>query len=162
VVPKVKSVRLSLISIAKLSFSEDCHLRRLRSTSKTVSELELMSAARIAAASRTGQFEHFRVIHHHSTFVPFIIFLASLLSFGIADGGTFLSLFNISLVVQQVTIIATVGIAPTLIILTAGIDLSVGAILVLSQMVMARLAVQNGLPVEVALATGSSVMPHAA
>lgn len=61
-VPKVKSVRLSLISIAKLSFSVDCHLRRLRSTSKTVFQLELLSAARIAAALRTGHFEHFRVV----------------------------------------------------------------------------------------------------
>lgn len=107
---------------------------------------------------RTPLIKRFQIfIHHHSTFVPFLILLASLLSFGIADGATFLSLFNISLVVQQVTIIATVGIAQTLIILTAGIDLSVGAILVLSHMVMARLAVQNGLPVEVALAAGLAV-----
>jgi fructose transport system permease protein len=101
------------------------------------------------------QFQIF--VHHHSTFVPFIIFLASVLAFGIADGASFLSLFNISLVVQQVTIIAVVGIAQTVIILTAGIDLSVGAILVLSQMVMARLAVQGGLPVEAALALGLTV-----
>jgi fructose transport system permease protein len=58
------------------------------------------------------------------------------------------------LVIQQVTIIAVVGIAQTVIILTAGIDISVGAILVLSQMVMARLAVQGGLPVEAALVVG--------
>jgi fructose transport system permease protein len=96
-------------------------------------------------------------VHHHSTFVPFIIFLASVLAFGIADGASFLSLFNISLVVQQVTIIAVVGIAQTVIILTAGIDLSVGAILVFSQMVMARLAVQGGVPVEAALAVGLTV-----
>ena len=107
---------------------------------------------------RTPLIKRFQIfIHHHSTFVPFIILLASLLSFGMADGTTFLSLFNISLVVQQVTIIATVGIAQTLIILTAGIDLSVGTILVLSHILMARLAVQNGLPVEVALAAGVAV-----
>ncbi len=45
------------------------------------------------------------------------------------------------------TIIGIVGIAQTLIILTAGIDLSVGAIMVLSSVVMGRLAVLNGVPV---------------
>jgi fructose transport system permease protein len=101
------------------------------------------------------QFQIF--VHHHSTFVPFIIFLASVLAFGIEDGANFLSLFNVSLVIQQVTIIAVVGIAQTVIILTAGIDISVGAILVLSQMVMARLAVQGGLPAEAALVVGLAV-----
>jgi fructose transport system permease protein len=96
-------------------------------------------------------------VHHHSTFVPLIIFLATVLAFGIADGTNFLSLFNISLVIQQVTIIAVVGIAQSVIILTAGIDISVGAILVLSQMVMARLAVQGGVPVEAALVAGFAV-----
>ena len=49
--------------------------------------------------------------------------------------------FNLSLVLQQVTIIGMLGIAQTLVILTAGIDLSVGAIMVLSSVVMGRLAV---------------------
>ena len=55
---------------------------------------------------------------------------------------------------QQVTIIAILGMAQTLIILTAGIDLSVGAIMVLSSVIMGRLAVLAGLPVELAFALG--------
>ncbi len=51
--------------------------------------------------------------------------------------------FNLSLILQQVTIIGIVGIAQTLIILTAGIDLSVGAIMVLSSVVMGKLAVDR-------------------
>ena len=51
-------------------------------------------------------------------------------------GAKFFHPFNLSLILQQVTIIGTVGIAQTLIILTAGIDLSVGAIMVLSSVVM--------------------------
>ena len=58
--------------------------------------------------------------------------------------------FNLSLVLQQVTIIGILGIAQTLIILTAGIDLSVGAIMVLSSVVMGRLAVVAGVPIIVA------------
>ena len=47
-----------------------------------------------------------------------------------------------------------VGIAQTLIILTAGIDLSVGAIMVLSSVVMGRLAVVCGVPVPIAFLLG--------
>ena len=42
--------------------------------------------------------------------------------------------------------VGTLAIAQTLIILTAGIDLSVGAVMVLSSMVMAQTTVQAGLP----------------
>src|SRR5690606_6771513 len=62
--------------------------------------------------------------------------------------------FNLSLVLQQVTIIGTLGIAQTLVILTAGIDLSVGAIMVLSSIVMGRLAVVSGVPVWIAFPAG--------
>ena len=44
----------------------------------------------------------------------------------------FLQPGNLSLIVQQVMVVGTLGIAQTLVILTAGIDLSVGAIMVLS------------------------------
>ena len=46
------------------------------------------------------------------------------------------------------------AIAQSLIILTAGIDLSVGAIMVLSSVVMGKLAVQMGLPLPIAFAAG--------
>ena len=69
-------------------------------------------------------------------------------------GGRFFAPFNLSLILQQVTIIGVVGIAQTLIILTAGIDLSVGAIMVLSSVVMGRLAVIAGVPVEIAFGLG--------
>jgi fructose transport system permease protein len=51
---------------------------------------------------------------------------------------------NLSLMTQQTVIVGTLAIAQTLIILTAGIDLSIGAIMVLGQMVMANLAVSAG------------------
>ena len=47
---------------------------------------------------------------------------------------------NLSTVLTQVTIIGILGIAQTLVILTAGIDLSVGVIMVISSVVMGRLA----------------------
>jgi fructose transport system permease protein len=63
----------------------------------------------------------------------------------------------VSLVLQQVTIIGFLGVAQTLIILTAGIDLSVGAIMVLSSVVMGRLAVDFGWPPAISLVMGLAV-----
>jgi fructose transport system permease protein len=96
--------------------------------------------------------QHF--LHGAPTVVPFIVLLLGVLAFSLIVGSRFFAPFNLTLVLQQVTIIAVVGIAQTLIILTAGIDLSVGAILVLSHVVMGRLAIVYGWPVEFAFAAG--------
>lgn len=94
------------------------------------------------------------VLHEFPTIVPFVVLLLGLVVFSATAGTKFLALFNLSLVLQQVTIIATLGIAETLVILTAGIDLSVGVIAILSSIVMGRLAVTMGLPVELAFVAG--------
>jgi fructose transport system permease protein len=54
-------------------------------------------------------------------------------------------------------VVGTLGIAQTLIILTAGIDLSVGAIMVLSSIVMAKLSADSGVPGLLALLIGFGV-----
>jgi len=69
----------------------------------------------------------------------------------------FLEPTNLSLIVQQVMVVGTLGIAQTIIILTAGIDLSVGAIMVLSSIVMAKLSADQGLPGLLALLIGFGV-----
>jgi len=71
------------------------------------------------------------LLHVHPTAVPGVVLIASLVLFGALVGERFFQPFNFSLVLQQVTIIGIVGVAQTLVILTAGIDLSVGAIMVL-------------------------------
>jgi fructose transport system permease protein len=101
------------------------------------------------ALKRVQQF-----LHAYPTTVPFIVLLLGLALFSALVGGRFFHPFNLSLILQQVTIIGIVGIAQTLVILTAGIDLSVGAMMVLSSVVMGRLAVLAGLPVELAFALG--------
>ncbi|WP_296747192.1 ABC transporter permease [Mesorhizobium sp.] len=93
-------------------------------------------------------------LHKHPASIPFFVLSLGLLVFAVGVGRTFFAPFNLSLVLQQVTIIGTLGIAQTLIVLTAGIDLSVGAIMVLSSVVMGRLAVVFGLPPELAFAIG--------
>ncbi len=61
---------------------------------------------------------------------------------------------NFSTVLTQVMVIGIVGIGQTLVILTAGIDLSIGVIMVISSVVMGRLAVYDGVPTFIAFPLG--------
>ena len=61
---------------------------------------------------------------------------------------------NLSLVLQQVMVVGVLAIGQTLIILTAGIDLSCGTVMAFGQIVMTKLAVANGIPPLEALALG--------
>jgi fructose transport system permease protein len=96
-------------------------------------------------------FQHF--LHANPTAAPIMVLLLSVGVFSMTSGN-FLTAFNLSLIIQQVTIIGILGAAQTLIILTAGIDLSVAAIMVLSYMIMARLGVEGGAPDVVAVLLG--------
>jgi len=66
----------------------------------------------------------------------------------------FLTGNNFSLIVQQVVVVGTLAIGQTLIILTAGIDLSNGMIMAFTQVLMANLFVQNGVPPFLAITLG--------
>jgi fructose transport system permease protein len=61
---------------------------------------------------------------------------------------------NLSLVLQQVMVVGVLAIGQTLVILTAGIDLSVGTVMALGQIVMTKLAVVSGMPALPALLLG--------
>ena len=104
--------------------------------------------------SPLARFHHF--LHANPTAAPVVVLVASCLVFGVA-ADNFFSAFNLSLIIQQVTVIGILGAAQTLVILTAGIDLSVAAIMVLSYMVMARLAVQGDVPTLLAILIGCAV-----
>jgi fructose transport system permease protein len=64
---------------------------------------------------------------------------------------------NLSLITQQVMVVGVLAIGQTLIILTAGIDLSCGLVMALGSMVMTKLAVESGLPVPLAILCGVGV-----
>jgi len=64
---------------------------------------------------------------------------------------------NLSLILQQVTVVGVIAIGQTLVILTAGIDLSCGMVMALGGIVMTKLAVQAGLPTPLAVAAGVAV-----
>jgi fructose transport system permease protein len=66
----------------------------------------------------------------------------------------FLTGSNLSLILQQVMVIGTLAIGQTLIILTAGIDLSCGTVMAFGQIVMTKLAVDSGVPPLLAILLG--------
>ena len=93
-------------------------------------------------------------LHQTPSLVPLIVLLLSVLIFGLLLGSKFFSPFAMTLILQQVQIVGIVAAAQSIVILTAGIDLSVGAIMVLSSVVMGQFTFRYGLPVEVAIAAG--------
>ncbi len=95
-------------------------------------------------------------IRANPTVIPLMVLLISIFFFGLI-APRFMSPGALSIVMQQVTVTGFVALAQTLIILTAGIDLSVGVILVVSMIVMGRLAVINDVPVILAIAAGMAV-----
>ena len=96
--------------------------------------------------------QHF--LHAYPTTVPFLVLVIGIFIFSFIVGSKFFAPFNLSLILQQVTIIAILGIAQTLVILTAGIDLSVGVIMILSSVVMGRTCVVYGVPLAIAFPLG--------
>jgi len=69
----------------------------------------------------------------------------------------FLTSQNFALILQQVMVVAVIAIGQTLIILTAGIDLSCGMIMALGGIVMTKVAADYGLSAPVAIACGIAV-----
>jgi fructose transport system permease protein len=85
------------------------------------------------------------LLHANPTLGPLAVLLIAVVAFSVLNQ-RFFSAANLSLVLAQVTVIAVLALGQTLIILTAGIDLSVGAIAVFSSILMATLATKIGLP----------------
>ncbi len=94
------------------------------------------------------------VLHSNQAAVPLIVLILSVAIFGVLVGGKFFNAFSLTLIIQQVAIVGIVGAAQTLVILTAGIDLSVGAVMVLSSVVMGQFAFRYNIPVPLAILCG--------
>jgi fructose transport system permease protein len=93
------------------------------------------------------------VLHAHPVLGPVAVLVLAIAAFSVVSE-RFLFPANLGLVLAQVTVIAVLALGQTLIILTAGIDLSVGAIAVFSSILMANLATKVGLPGILALVVG--------
>jgi fructose transport system permease protein len=89
-----------------------------RNTSETVASFEHHSRGAL------DRVQHF--LHRFPTMVPVIVLVLSVIAFGLISPN-FFSAFNLSLILQQVAVVGTLAAAQSLVILTAGIDLAVGA-----------------------------------
>jgi fructose transport system permease protein len=92
-------------------------------------------------------------LRNYPTMVPALVLLVSIAAFSVL-APRFFGMGALSTVLKQVTVTGFIALAQTLVILTAGIDLSVGAILVLCSLIMGNLAVVSGVPVLIAVVIG--------
>lgn len=112
------------------------------STSSPYAELKAPTTARrLLTAPTTG---------------PLVALLLACVFFSVSTE-QFLTGGNFSLIVQQVMVVGTLAIGQTLIILTAGIDLSCGAVMAFGSIMIAKMAAEGSLPPLLAIALGIGV-----
>lgn len=108
--------------------------------------------ANTGVAAKTGGFKLSGLLHS-----PLALPLAGLIVVCILMGlasDNFFSLNNIMNVLRQVSVVGILAVGMTFVILTGGIDLSVGAVMALVGTLSAGLMVNTGLPASVALPAG--------
>jgi len=84
---------------------------------------------------------------------PFVALVLTMAFFSLKSD-RFLDAQNLSLILQQVMVVGVLAIGQTLVILTAGIDLSCGTVMAFGQVIMTKLAIENGLDPLLAIALG--------
>jgi ribose transport system permease protein len=72
------------------------------------------------------------------------VLLLIVAAFSLAAGGKFLSTSNFSLISQNIAVWAVLGVGMTFVIITSGIDLSIGSVLVFSSVVAAKVMQSSG------------------
>ncbi len=94
-----------------------------------------------------------QLLHRRPELSPMLVLVLAAIVFGLIND-RFLQPGNLSLILQQVAIVGALAIGQTLIILTAGIDLSVGAIMILSTVTIGTLVADQGVSPLLALLAG--------
>lgn len=120
-----------------------------------------MSEVQSAASDPAERFLHrqtpiqrvHHVLHAYPAISPAVVLALACVVFGLLNPRFYLP-ENLSLIAQQVAVVGALAIGQTLIILTAGIDLSLGAVMVFTSIVMASSVVNFGMPGPVALVVG--------
>jgi len=92
-------------------------------------------------------------LHQTPAAVPMIVLIVALIIFGLLSPNFFKAM-TLSTILQQIAIVGIIGCAQTVVILTAGIDLSVGAIAVFSSVLMGQMTFRYGIPAPLAIVIG--------
>ena len=114
-------------------------------------------AAGVAALQRSktplDRIQH--ALHRYPVLSPAFVLLAACVVFTIFGKGRFQRPDTIGIMLQQTAVLATLAIGQTLIVLTAGVDLAVGTAMLLTHLVIAKLAADQGVPSLLALLIGA-------
>lgn len=92
-------------------------------------------------------------LHQTPSAVPMIVLVVSVIVFAVLSQN-FFKATTMSTILQQIAIVGILGVAQTLVVLTAGIDLSVGAIAVFSSVLMGQMTFRYGVPAPLAILIG--------
>ncbi|MCA8880663.1 MAG: ABC transporter permease [Rhodobacteraceae bacterium] len=92
-------------------------------------------------------------LHQTPSAVPMIVLLLSIVIFGLL-AGNFFRAGTLSLILQQIAVVGILGCAQSIVILTAGIDLSVGAMAVFSSVIMGMFTFRYGIPSPISVLIG--------
>lgn len=92
-------------------------------------------------------------LHQTPSAVPMIVLVVAIVIFGLLSEN-FFKAGTLSTILQQIAIVGILGCAQSVVVLTAGIDLSVGAIAVFSSVLMGQLSFRYGLPAELSILIG--------
>ncbi|WP_405875595.1 MULTISPECIES: ABC transporter permease [unclassified Streptomyces] len=125
-------------------------------TTQVGSEATPAAAAELLNRPATVSQRIHSVLHRQPALSPAIVLVLASLVFALFND-RFYQPQNLSLVAQQAAVVGSLAVGQTLIILTAGIDLSIGAVMVLSSLMMSKLVADQGLPGGLALLVGAVV-----
>ncbi|PIE06630.1 MAG: ABC transporter permease [Rhodobacterales bacterium] len=116
------------------------------------------AAANVAEfEEETGALRRFQnVLHGTPSLVPMIVLATSLIVFGILEENFFRA-GTLTLIMQQITVVGILGVAQSLVILTAGIDLSVGAFAVFSSVIMGQFTFRYGIHPALSILIGLAI-----
>ena len=92
-------------------------------------------------------------LHKYPFLVPLIVMIVAVIIFGLINPN-FYRVNTLSVILQQVGIVGILGVAQAIVIITAGIDLSVGAMLVFITVIMGQFTFRYGIPAEISILIG--------
>lgn len=93
-----------------------------------------------------------------SSYMIYFVLIIMVIAISILSGGKFLKITNILNVLRQVTITGTLAIGMTLVLITGGIDLSVGSVMAIAGVVAADLAhIDGSLPLSISIIVGVGI-----
>lgn len=96
-------------------------------------------------------------LHRYPVISPTLVLLISGIVFTLLGEGRFQRPETLGIILQQTAVLATLAIGQTLIVLTAGVDLAVGTAMLLTHLVVAKVAADHGVPGVLALLLGGVV-----